>query len=409
MDLGHIVDIYQHTKSTVDDGANYIKLYDIIGPISSFTILAITGTNTTYTNGIDFSLKKDIVLFDAGAYNEDNLIGVDLKEYDWRFHYSNTRIAGRNVKLFIGYTVDDEGNRKYGIYSTNYSGHELHLQFKPYGRSYYNINFNPEEIEKEKIIKVNSQTYQDVYFGGKPSMVLLKNDPLVLNYGKSLYASYKIEISNLNYIHQIGVPDGYTVSLKDSTGTDYLYKNLKNAISPLTLQIAYNKDGQVVTKNGNYNISLYESYDEGVKKKRGDILLTIPVNIGTVIVSSMDEIKNFGKNGIIYIYKEGTFTYVNNKIIQTSPIVCNSTDRPTIGLFEGFEMYDTTLNKKIIWDGSTWVNIDGTSLSSIPTVGTTSSRPVDVSVGFQYFDTDLNKPIWSKGDNTWVDSTGATV
>lgn len=31
---------------------------------------------------------------------------------------------------------------------------------------------------------------------------------------------------------------------------------------------------------------------------------------------------------------------------------------------EGFEYYDTTLNKKILWNGSEWVNMDGISLDT---------------------------------------------
>lgn len=49
---------------------------------------------------------------------------------------------------------------------------------------------------------------------------------------------------------------------------------------------------------------------------------------------------------------------------------------------------------------------------SIPLIlaGTTMYRPAtSVSIGTMYFDTTLNKPIWYKGSNTWVDATGATV
>lgn len=40
--------------------------------------------------------------------------------------------------------------------------------------------------------------------------------------------------------------------------------------------------------------------------------------------------------------------------------------------------------------------------------GTTTERPAGKTVGYQYFDTTLNKPIWYTG-TAWVDSTGATV
>lgn len=44
--------------------------------------------------------------------------------------------------------------------------------------------------------------------------------------------------------------------------------------------------------------------------------------------------------------------------------------------------------------------------------GTTAQRPVNVPVGYCYFDTTLGKPIWCKVSGstpTWVDATGATV
>ena len=30
---------------------------------------------------------------------------------------------------------------------------------------------------------------------------------------------------------------------------------------------------------------------------------------------------------------------------------------------EGYEYYDTTLKKKILWNGTAWVNLDGTELA----------------------------------------------
>ena len=37
--------------------------------------------------------------------------------------------------------------------------------------------------------------------------------------------------------------------------------------------------------------------------------------------------------------------------------------------------------------------------------GVSGNRPANVRIGFMYFDTDLNKPIW-KGNNGWVDANG---
>ena len=48
------------------------------------------------------------------------------------------------------------------------------------------------------------------------------------------------------------------------------------------------------------------------------------------------------------------------------PIIIKGTtiQRPTLtSTNDGFEYYDTTLKKKILWNGTAWVNLDGTELA----------------------------------------------
>lgn len=53
---------------------------------------------------------------------------------------------------------------------------------------------------------------------------------------------------------------------------------------------------------------------------------------------------------------------VNDFIINTSA-KGTTTQRPTLSSTdEGFEYYDSTLKKKVLWNGTSWVNMDGTSL-----------------------------------------------
>jgi hypothetical protein len=54
---------------------------------------------------------------------------------------------------------------------------------------------------------------------------------------------------------------------------------------------------------------------------------------------------------------------------------------------------------------------DWVPVASANRSGTTANRPTtQLFVGRQYFDTDLNKPIWRNAANSgWVDATGATV
>ena len=44
------------------------------------------------------------------------------------------------------------------------------------------------------------------------------------------------------------------------------------------------------------------------------------------------------------------------------------------------------------------------------TSGTTAARPTTATVGFNYYDTTLNKPVWLKtAPSTWVDATGTAA
>jgi hypothetical protein len=62
---------------------------------------------------------------------------------------------------------------------------------------------------------------------------------------------------------------------------------------------------------------------------------------------------------------------------------------------------------QMIADVKTFIQVDTTTKRK---QGTTSQRPTLVVNGFNYFDTDLGKPIWYKLSTTqWVDATGAVV
>lgn len=56
---------------------------------------------------------------------------------------------------------------------------------------------------------------------------------------------------------------------------------------------------------------------------------------------------------------------VNNKFVITGlNTKGNTNSRPVLSANdEGYEYYDTTLKKKILWNGTAWVNIDGTDLA----------------------------------------------
>lgn len=74
--------------------------------------------------------------------------------------------------------------------------------------------------------------------------------------------------------------------------------------------------------------------------------------------------------------------------------------RPSDNITVGYKYFDTTLNKPMWWNGTKWVDYNGNPADA-KTSGTTAQRPSDVLTGFQYFDTEINSPVYWNG-NEWV-------
>ena len=159
-------------------------------------------------------------------------------------------------------------------------------------------------------------------------------------------------------------------------------------------------------------------------------------------------------NGYIYIEILSSNSYVKTfyiqnytKLTETVPIIDNSidinsgtpatlydytynnglTDQKSIGYTPqrptalndkniGFEYFDTTLNKSIWWNGAKWVGSDGNDADS-PMSGSFADRPTGVKAGYSYFCTDKQTTegstngimIYYRGSNTWVDALGRVV
>lgn len=80
-----------------------------------------------------------------------------------------------------------------------------------------------------------------------------------------------------------------------------------------------------------------------------------------------------------------------------------------IEAFDGESRFVETINKPVWWNGNNWVESDGVK-AGVQRSGSKKQRPSgnDIYIGFQYFDSDLGKPIWYKGNGVWVDASGKT-
>lgn len=73
----------------------------------------------------------------------------------------------------------------------------------------------------------------------------------------------------------------------------------------------------------------------------------------------------------------------------------------------GVCLYNEEIKKVVYSYNGSWVDALGNNALAKYN-GTTQQRPTEINLGFQYFDTTLNKPIWWTGEK-WVDATGADV
>ncbi len=117
-----------------------------------------------------------------------------------------------------------------------------------------------------------------------------------------------------------------------------------------------------------------------------------------------------GIKGLYLINGLGSPTlYISNQGYECNTINNLSYEPATTGFNgsrSGLLLFRKDLLKYTTCLGSYWANIDGSPLKN---KGTTSERPTNTAtIGWFYYDTTLNKPIWWTGDK-WIDATGAAV
>lgn len=173
---------------------------------------------------------------------------------------------------------------------------------------------------------------------------------------------------------------GYGIIIEDIYKLSIDGNNEKNSFTelPSALRLNYlggllipNSDGtfyKIATRNG--NLTLRNPSNE-------DILTLFPDKTATfggmlrVAIDGLYFTNEDGKNPIKLGIYNGRMTFrdsVTNDILLSFdekgliPHSYSSDNRPQ-NVSEGYECYDSTLKKKILWNGTAWVNLDGTELA----------------------------------------------
>ena len=91
------------------------------------------------------------------------------------------------------------------------------------------------------------------------------------------------------------------------------------------------------------------------------------------------------------------------------PLTASSADKvPRVKTVNGFFIYRTDKRQPSWWDekSGSWVGADGINIED---QRTGKKRPIGVPVGFMFFDTSINMPIWYIGGDSWVDAMGNSI
>ena len=355
-------------------------------------------------------------------------------------------------------------NHKFGIYLVNSSN--LHIALNNVYAitcSYYSRLEPDEELSCERIENItlfgnflNAKYTNDISLKEyEHNFIIQKNivrdDTIVLpnitdsngdseikdNIITSLFTNLKILNGEYDYFKTLGVSS----ERKSPKNINAYFFNIERnenekCVSlgePFVIQYRITK---IPTAKGNLNLKFVTD-----TAFAGSVSITIPINYipENVVDFCKQIVANFptqelfyvriAKNNILQIVSKINYTYstppaptyetetgaeflssyINGSADiweVTTPHIGSQEQRPT-NVEIGFIYNDTTLNKLILWNGNTWVNLDGSSLS-IKKSGTTSERPTNVDVGFIYNDTTLNKLILWNG-NTWVNLDGSQL
>ena len=239
------------------------------------------------------------------------------------------------------YVIIEEGNSTKSHYS--FSGCNIAKY------SFQGFSNNDDEIKK-RCNFAGSLLFDKFYsYNGIPEIPFAQYSDITGVYKDGLFKSNDMR----KLPEQINPTDGHLYLLFDFSRWQ--------GRQVIIMGIAYNKVFILAINGYKNTINAHSIYGEPpislYTKNNKQLYLSCPKHVNTpynsALILGVNGIADFGE-----IEVDETYTKVNfEKKIGTTD------NRPSNPLYEGYEYYDTTLKKKILWNGTAWVNIDGSALS----------------------------------------------
>lgn len=199
--------------------------------------------------------------------------------------------------------------------------------------------------------------------------------------------TYGVQKSNITIKNGTGLVFGWTASNKNlmdfdiylsfdgNTYTKYIkFDNVVGEVGHNYTYIPFNADYILGNEVKDINISFvdFDNKFNTTYPNNSSCASYFYIGNTNTVIYNCDSEKSFAhltsnceKQDIIkFGGKDFKFNYSIGRFVSTDKTTGTSSERPNLtNLDEGFEYYDSTLKKKIFWNGSTWANLDGTELS----------------------------------------------
>lgn len=286
--------------------------------------------------------------------------------------YINKIDAGKNVETIKQISIEESSTDEYEIVSLPYysmfflDGNEDKLQNIEAGTLFYDNNTSSLKYNIWGV-KDPTPNISWFYFERKNYKKFI-TEKTTFELG-STFNNFICEFSLINRFEKEYI-DKLKISINGYWGENGYIDRVKASFQSYTSD----KYFKIFIKNHNvyitFNAYVYISYNKHIGETDVDLTDAIEVNVITNLVSSdslptlynvkgkafycTDLNKPLWFNGSQYLDALGNVAKITKG---------NTSQRPSLNKEnEGFEYYDTSLKKKILWNGTAWVNLDGSSL-----------------------------------------------
>lgn len=319
--------------------------------------------------------------------------------------YMIEKLLGHEVQYDIPEYHGDNKKCYFGVVSDN--TYDINLGIIRFNNA---ISDSPESYEYIKITKVPTSGFTFLYSTynilSKYSLLYLDNKLYILSdvydTGNDSFLNIKYLFDSISYTLDIyiKVPTKYGKLIVRDTkwanlNTYQWYSKNTDPYPSEAVDAEFISPNVLTLPNTLIGTKTYDKFGNELTWSKSDWLNPDGSLVTKVIFAS--KLNDFTKNNTIYNIvryidlKGETITIPENSVLNFIGGAIGN------GTIIGNKTKVINLNVDRIVLSGTWFDS-----------GTTSNRPTNVLVGFQYFDATINKPIFWDGSK-WIDATGATV